>query len=100
MLFHKNHIALGILLGICTPIVAYALLLYLFDMFDSLQLTDIDYPRKQFRERTIGMLAIAAELIPFEIYRKWRYDQTMRGLIFPTVAYVVAWIIYYGKSVF
>jgi amino acid permease len=100
MFYNKNHIVLGIILGICVPILAYAFFLYVFDLFDQLELTDINYPRKQFRERTIGMLAIAAELVPFEIYRKLKYDQTMRGLIFPTVLYVVVWIIYYGKSVF
>lgn len=100
MFYNKNHIILGIVLGISVPILAYAMFIYLFDLFDQLELTDLEYPRHQFRERTIAMLAIASELIPFEIYRKMKFDQTMRGVIFPTVLYVVIWIIYYGKSVF
>ena len=42
--------------------------------------------------RTIGLLAICTNLIPFEICRRKRYDDTMRGHCFPTLIYVAFWV--------
>lgn len=97
-MFNKNHILLGIILGICAPIVGFALIEMLFEGLESLGAIDgMTSSSAAGRTRTLSLLAICANIIPFEIYRKKRYENTMRGLVFPTIIYVGIWIYMYQE---
>lgn len=100
-MFNKNHILLGIILGICVPVVGYALVQFLFEGLEAIGIMDeVTSGSAAGRIRTLSLLGICANIIPFEIYRKKRYDQTLRGLVFPTIIYVVIWIIQYQGVLF
>ena len=48
-----------------------------------------------FRERTLSICAIALNALFMKRYDKWRYTETMRGIVLPTFVYVIVWIIYF-----
>lgn len=97
----KNHILLGLVLGICIPIVGYALFMMLFEALESAGIMDeVTSGSAERRMRTLGLLGICANILPFEIYRKKRHDNTMRGLVIPTVIYIGIWIYLYKDILF
>lgn len=96
-MLNKNSLPLGFILGLLIPFVGYALLLELFDQLDANNLiSDIGFT-ENFRLRTTALLAICLNLIPFIIYNRKKFSDTMRGLIFPTVIYAIFWFIYFGR---
>ena len=100
-MFNKNHILLGIILGICVPVLGYALFMYLFDGLTAIGVMDeITSGSAERRTRTLGLLGICTNIIPFEIYRKKRFDSTMRGLVFPTIIYIGIWVYMYKGILF
>ncbi|NNE29939.1 MAG: hypothetical protein HKN16_09890 [Saprospiraceae bacterium] len=95
-MLRRNEIWLGIILGIIIPFVGYALLLTAYENFDLWGWASNDQLSPDFRTRTLGLLAISLNLIPFALYNRLRYVSTMRGLIFPTMVYVVIWFVRFG----
>ena len=98
MFLNKDAILTGVVIGILVPFIGYALLLEIYDrLAASGMISDIGLS-ETFRLRTIALLAICLNLIPFIIYnRKWFYN-TMRGIVFPTVLYAIIWFIYFSEG--
>ncbi len=95
-MLRKNSILVGIALGTFIPFVGFALLLELYDFMDGAGVISNENMSENFRERTIGLLAICLNLIPFYLYNSRWTVQTMRGIIFPTIIYAFAWVFIYG----
>ena len=100
MIFNKNAIWVGILIGLVLPFVGYALLLTIFEQLDALGWVDGEGFSSTFRVRTLSVVAICLNTIPLNIFNKRRMTESMRGIVFPTAAYVIAWIIYFGRYIF
>lgn len=87
--------------GLVIPFVGYAIFLTVFDALEAAEFiggaSDVS---PQFRQRTSGILAIALNLIPLNIFQKRRFDTATRGLVFPTIGYAVFWIIYFSDYLF
>lgn len=94
----KNSIVLGLILGIAIPFVGYSLWLIVFEQLTNAGVMSSQGFSSSWRQRTTGLLAICCNLIPFIIYNRKRYDNTMRGIIFPTVAYAMVWFYFFGAS--
>jgi hypothetical protein len=75
----------------------YGVLLSLFDAIEIYVLPADATLSRGFRFRTLPLLAICSNLIPFHLYRKWGRDNTMRGMILPTMGFVIYWFIRYGR---
>lgn len=100
-MLNKNHIVLGLIIGACLPIVGYALFMMLFETLESAGIMDeVTAGSADRRMRTLGLLGICTNILPFEIYRKKRLDHTMRGLVIPTVIYIGIWIYTYKDILF
>ena len=95
-MLRRNEIWLGIILGLVIPFVGYALLLTIYENFDIMGWASSEHMSEDFRTRTLGLLAISMNLIPFALYNRLRFTNTMRGLIFPTMVYVVVWFVRFG----
>ena len=50
-----------------------------------------------FRERTIAILAVCLNLIPFQLFKKRRNEKTMQGILIATFIYVFIWIYYFAN---
>ena len=53
-----------------------------------------------FRRRTLSVVAICLNVIPLNLYNRYQMTESMRGIVFPTAIYVIAWIIYFGPYIF
>ena len=97
----KNKIWFGIIVGLAIPFVGYAIFLTVFDALEAAELiggaSDVS---PQFRQRTSGILAIALNLIPLNIFQKRRFDSATRGLVLPTIGYAVFWVVYFSNYLF
>ena len=93
-----DSIPAGILIGLIVPALGYGLLSLLYNLADNQGwISDIGLS-DNFRLRTMALLAIACNLIPFLIFnRRWQI-KAMRGVIFPTVLYAAVWMIVYGSK--
>ncbi len=99
-MLEKDSIILGVIVGIILPFVGYAVFLMLYEQLESAGIINSHGFSPSFRQRTISLLAICLNLIPFIMW-KGRYGyNTMRGIIFPTVAYVMVWLFYFSSVLF
>lgn len=91
-----NHVLTGILIGIVTPFVMYGILLSIYDFLDARDILNAEGFAFNFRERTIGLLAIVSNLFPLHIFNRKNWHNAMRGIVFPTLIYVGLWMYFYG----
>jgi len=90
---------LGIVVGLVFPVMVYGILLTLYDFLEvRLLASDVGFS-PDFRFRTLALIAICANLIPFNLYRRWGRDNTMRGMVLPTVGFVIYWFVVYGRHI-
>ncbi len=100
MFLKKDSIKIGIILGLVIPFLGYW---FWKGFFALLTFADVMNPTgfsESWRERTIALLAICMNIIPFQYYQKIRNDESMRGLVFPTVFYVVFWVFMFRDFIF
>ncbi|MBK8704233.1 MAG: hypothetical protein IPN33_11840 [Saprospiraceae bacterium] len=100
MLWNKNAIWVGLILGLVIPFVGYALLLTIYDQMEVWGWLNAEGFSPNFRQRTLSVIAICLNVFPFNLYYKRRWLDSMRGIVFPTTAYVIAWVIYFGPTIF
>lgn len=93
----KDAFILGFIVALIVPVVAYGLLLTIYDFLDAQHIISDAGMAGDFRTRTLGLFAICCNLIPLTIYRRMHNDNTMRGMVFPTMLYVGAWFYFYGR---
>ena len=93
----RDSFLLGLAVGIAFPVILYGILLSLYDTLEKMLLASDVGMSPDFRFRTLSLLAICGILIPFNIYRRWGRDNTMRGMILPTLGYVFYWFWTYGR---
>jgi hypothetical protein len=97
----KDSILTGIVLGTIVPVVGYFLLESVFDYLNQTgYLGEAIGESFMRRVRTIGILAICCNILVFEWAKRNRYDDTLRGVVFPTIIYVGAWIYKYYTILF
>lgn len=95
----KDKIIVGLILGFLLPVVGYAILLEIYDQLANNGLISDEGLSRTFRDRTIALLAICFNLIPFSYFNRNRMQNGMRGLVFPTVVFVIIWVFYFRKSI-
>ncbi len=90
---NRDSILFGILTGFAVPFVFYAILLIINDFVYDMDIIPLPRGQKfQFSEKLLMTIAICANIIPFQFFRKRYMDTAMRGVMFPTLAYVGYWI--------
>ncbi len=96
-----DNVLNGILVGIACPILGFALVAYIFDMLTYAGLMDATTSSSDLgRRKTVWLLGICCNLIPINVFKIKRYDNAMRGMIFPTLAYVAWWLYTYSSILF
>jgi len=95
-IFEKNSLPYGLLFGVSFPLIGFGILQGLFFVLS--QMVNSTYG--DWRIRTIALLAICFNLIPFNAFQKKKNDNSMRGVMIPTVIYGIAWAAYYYREVF
>lgn len=95
-MFEKDSLMLGLIAGIIIPVAAFALLLTFKDGLVSGGVIPVEYGDSLSLQRTLAVLAICANVISLQIFNKRKFYQTVRGIVFPTFAYVGFWMYHYG----
>lgn len=97
----KNSLLLGFTLGCIVPVLGFVAVEFLFQTFTEAGWIDaVSSESAGRRLRTIALIAICCNLIPLQIAKNQKWDDTMRGIVFPTLIYVVAWIWKFHNELF
>ncbi len=99
-MFEKDSLIIGLLIGLCVPFVGYATIQMIFEQIAELEFLNPDTRSIYFRERTIAILAVCLNLIPFQLFKKRRNEKTMQGILIVTFIYVFVWIYYFANLMF
>lgn len=97
-MFEKDSIVAGILLGVIIPFIGYAFWLEIYDQLEARDLIEGFY-KGDFRRRTSALLGICLNLIPFIYFNRNRFNNSMRGVMFPTIIYGFIWFFVFGIKI-
>ncbi len=96
----KDSVVIGVLLGVCVPILTYALFLYLDEWIEYMDFRPMGNEPFTGFDNVYVPFSIVANLIPFHYFNNRRMFNSMRGVVLPTIIMVIAWGFYYGKFIF
>lgn len=91
-------IAKGILFGLTVPFISYAVLLLVNEKISGLLFSSGSKEDMLLDNKTIAILAICFNLIPFHLFDKRRQTKGMRGILISTFLLVLLWLFVYGKE--
>jgi hypothetical protein len=95
----KNSLLTGLVLGCIVPVFGFIIVEFIFNLLtQSGLMAEVSASTAGRRFRTLALIAICTNLVPFNIAKNRKWDNTMRGIVFPTLVYVGAWILkFYGE---
>jgi len=97
----KDSVFTGLVMGALIPVIGYIAIEFLFDLATQMGWIDaVSASTSERRLRTIFLLSICTNLIPFHVAKYNKWDNTMRGVVFPTLIYVGFWIYTFYESLF
>lgn len=100
-MIEKNSFFTGLVLGAIVPVLGYVVVEFIFGLLTQMGLMEyVSGSGSSRRMRTLALIGICCNLIPFNICRKYRWDNTMRGIVFPTLLYVGFWLYQYSAVLF
>ena len=99
-MFNRNALWAGLVFGILFPAIGFLLLYNLFSLLEMKGAASGTGFSPNFRERTVAILAVALNLIPLNIYRRRRWDLSMRGVVIATALMAFIWLFRYGTLLF
>lgn len=100
-MLERNSIVTGLVVGCITPVLGFMLVEFIFNTLTQFGLMEeVTSSTSGRRFRTLALIGICCSLIPFNIAKNHKWDQTMRGIIFPTLVYVGAWVYRFYSELF
>lgn len=93
----RDAFLLGFAIALVFPVMMYGILLTIYDAMEALLIaSDVGF-KPDFRTRTLMLIAICCNLFPLHLYQRWGRDNTMRGMVLPTLLFVAYWFWMYGR---
>lgn len=96
----SNQILTGVIWGVLIPFIGVAILMILDETIVGM---DISLPNNNIylgqKPRTLYLLAICLNLIPFQIFRNRRMDKALRGVGLVTITYAIIWFFYFSSTI-
>ena len=100
-MIERNSVLTGFVLGCIVPVLGFLAVEFIFNaLTDAGVISQVNAYTAGRRMRTISLLAICSNLIPFNIAKNRKWDQTLRGIVFPTLIYVGAWLYKFAGELF
>jgi ABC-type nickel/cobalt efflux system permease component RcnA len=87
-MFQKNNLQIGIGLGLCLPMLVLGLLSLLNLAFGGV-----------LRPRTLALIAISANMLLVQPFRKRYFYQSMQGVIYATIGLGILWFVWHGQEI-
>lgn len=94
-MFQRNSIGWGLLLGTAFPLAGLTFLWVINQIWISVDPMGLNLP---IRERTLLLLVICLNLIPFRRFNHYRKLASLRGVVLMTVLMAIAWVVRYGSD--
>ncbi len=95
-----NKLLTGIIWGVLIPFIGVAILMVLDETIVDM---DLSLPNNNIylgqKPRTLYLLAICLNLIPFQIFRNRRMDKALRGVGLVTISYAIVWFLYFSSTI-
>jgi len=95
----EDNIMIGIALGVTIPVLGYLVIDGILDILESIGVRGIGNTVITFKDRTMMLIALCTNLLPFWMQSKLRNDNTMRGILIATAIYAIAWFVIYGSEI-
>lgn len=95
----NDSVLLGAALGACVPVVTYALFLYFDEFIEGQKIMFGAEPFEGF-DNIYMPFAIVANLIPFHYFNRRDMFNAMRGVVLPTIIFVIAWAFINRRVIF
>ncbi len=93
--YQKNNLQLGIAISLILSMSVYFILTSLYALLAQKGMVHNNLS-SSFSERTIGLLAIAVNVIPMRYYQKHRiWGRTMQGVTIAMALLSIIWMIFY-----
>ncbi len=96
----RNSVLFGFVVGAIVPVLGYVVIEAIFDVLTQAGIMGQPGAGAWRRDRTLALLALCTNLIPFNIFKRNRWDDSMRGVVFPTLIYVAFWMWQFGRHLF
>ena len=97
-MFRHNSLVIGFAIGVTVPVLVYLFFGLLFGALASAGVTAPSGEAISFKDRTVVLLAICANLLPFYKFNTRFTEATMRGVLVATAILVIAWFVLYGRA--
>ena len=91
----KNAVLPGVILGLVIPFVGVAVLMMFDEWIVDLVNSSVYTGQKL---RTLFLLGICLNLIPFQIFRNRKMDKSLRGIGLMTMVYDAVWFAYFASE--
>ena len=95
-MLREDSLVIGFAVGAVVPVLAFLLIDGAFDLLVGLGVVNRFGEPYGFRERTLALVAICVNLLPFRAFVSLRNDASTRGVFLATGIYAAAWVIVYG----
>jgi hypothetical protein len=92
-----DKVVIGALTGVLVPVLAFGMLYVIFDELSQLDLLSNEGFSAGFRMRTISLVSIGVNAVLIRYYQNRFAFNAVRGVVIPTFAYIIAWIIYFSS---
>ncbi|MCC6459528.1 MAG: hypothetical protein IT260_03590 [Saprospiraceae bacterium] len=99
-MLNRNEIWAGLVFSLLLSVLGFVVLYELFALLEIKGAASSVGFTPNFRERTLAIVAIALNLIPLNLYRRRRWDLSMRGTVIATSILAFAWVLRYGIHLF
>ena len=99
-MLREDNLVTGFAVGVMLPVLVYLALDALFDGFEAIGIVNEYGAPIRFQDRTIALLAICGNLLPFQFHSRLRNISSMRGVLLATGIFVIAWMYFYGLPLF
>jgi len=96
----KNNFITGFIIAIILPLVSFYFWQLLIETLGNSSTGEGMGFSPTWRTRTVYLLAICTNLIPFQIFSKRKALNSMRGISVPTIIYVFMWIYHFKYILF
>lgn len=99
--YTSGRLIKGILIGALVPFAGYLIAYALFDVLGRLSESGglLEYT-SDFRPRTLVLVGLMCNLIPFHYFIREGETRTVRGIVLPTLIYGLIWFFYFRESIF
>jgi hypothetical protein len=100
MFYQRNHVLVGLGIGLAIPIISYALILTILEGIDSMAGFSQVILAQAIKPRTLALIAICVNILIMQYYKKMRAEESMRGVFIAVGILAIAWIAKYGGEIF